>query len=72
MPTISIERLVADGPFDVGDAYEFADDHPAALERSRQHFTGIIREVAPIDDWRVRIKLELSDDEHERWLASRR
>ena len=72
MPLVTIERLAADGPFHVGDACEFADDHPAALEERRQQFTGIIREVAPIDDWRVRIKLELCDDEHERLLASRR
>jgi hypothetical protein len=72
MPVVAIERLVADGPFDVGDTCEFTDDHPTALEPSREHFTGIIVEVAPIDDWRVRIKLELSDDEHERLLASRR
>jgi hypothetical protein len=72
MPAVPIERLVADGPFRVGDTYEFADDHPTALDRSREHFTGIIREVVQIDDWRVRIKLELTDDEHERLLASRR
>jgi hypothetical protein len=72
MPVVPIERLAADGPFHVGNTYEFTDDHPTALERSREHFTGVIREVVPIDDWRVRINLELSDDEHERLLASRR
>jgi hypothetical protein len=72
MPVVPIERLVADGPFHVGDTYEFTDDHPPALAESGQHFTGIIREVAPIDDWRVRIKLELTDDEYEGLLASRR
>jgi hypothetical protein len=72
VPVVTIERLVADGPFHVGDSYGFTDGHPTALEGSREHFSGIIREVAPIDDWRVRIKLEITADEHERLLASRR
>jgi hypothetical protein len=72
MPVVTIERLIADGPFHVGHEYAFADEHTAALEGSSEHFIGIICGVEPIDDWRVRVKLELSDDEHQRLLTSRR
>ena len=60
MPTITITRgLPLDGrPFRVGDEYE-ADEGAV-----RRH--GIIRDIQPVDDRRVRLTLEVREDGHSR------
>jgi hypothetical protein len=66
MPTIKVERLRRDGPFRVGATYG------VAAGESDEHFSGVIRDVRPVGPHHVELKIELSDAEHERLLASKR
>jgi hypothetical protein len=47
-----LRRLVADGPFRVGDRYSFASPY------DNQHFDGVVVNVAPIDGGWVEITVE--------------
>jgi hypothetical protein len=66
MPTINVERLRQDGPFFVGATYG------VAAGESDEHFSGVIVGVRPTGPKHVEVKVELSDAEHERLLASKR
>jgi len=65
MPTITVERLRADGPFHLGDKYD------VAAGDADQHFHGVVRDVAPTGPNHVKVTVELTDAEHERLLASK-
>jgi hypothetical protein len=64
MPTIKVEHLRQDGPFNVGDRYEVAPD--GSVER----FPGVIVEVRPTGPKHVELTVELTDAEYERMLAA--
>jgi hypothetical protein len=60
MPTITVERLRADGPFRPGEKY--VDDY----------LKGIVREAVPTGPRHVFVTVEVSDTDHEPPTASRR
>jgi hypothetical protein len=64
MPTIKVERLRKDGPFQVGATYSVA-----AGERD-EHFSGVVVGVRPTGPRHVQVEVELSDAEHERLLST--
>jgi hypothetical protein len=64
MPTITVERRAADGPFRVGAGYD------VAAGDTDEHFRGVVREVMPTGPNHVKVTVELFDAEYERLLAS--
>jgi hypothetical protein len=64
MPTIKVERLREDGPFQVGATYG------VAAGDTDEHFSGVVVGVRPAGPKRVEVTVELSDAENERLLAS--
>jgi hypothetical protein len=64
MPTVTVERFRNDGPFHVGDSYGVAAGDTDEL------FPGVIVGVRPTGPKHIAGKVELSDGEYERLLAS--
>jgi hypothetical protein len=64
MPTIKVERLRQDGPFQVGATYGVAAGEPD------EHFSGVVVGVRPTGPKHVEVTVELSDAEHGRLLAA--
>jgi len=66
MPTVTVERLQADGPFHVGDEYH------VAAGPTDEHFHGVVCGVRPTGPNHVSVTVELTDAEYEHLLASKR
>jgi hypothetical protein len=66
MPAIKVERRRQDGPFRLGATYGVAPGE------GDEHYSGVIVSVRPTGPNHVEVRVELSDAEHERLLASER
>jgi hypothetical protein len=63
MPKVTVTRSPKDGPFHKGDGYDFVPDD------ADEHFKGVVCNVELIES-RIRVTVELSDEEYERMQAS--
>ncbi len=60
MPTITVKRLVADGPFHVGDRYNVVTGD------TDEHVDGVVSDVIPLDEKSVELVIELHEADYAR------